>query len=90
MRFAATVPGESVTDWQVGVGVQVGADRVALAGLATWRVSGLAQGQRISEEARFATLTMEAILFPGKGSGMCHSQNNLTVHFQLNTFLYFH
>ena len=44
MRLAAAVAGEAVADGQVRVGVEVGADRVALAGLAARRVAGFPEG----------------------------------------------
>ena len=44
VRLAAAVAGEAVADGQVRVGVEVGADRVALAGLAARRVAGFPEG----------------------------------------------
>ena len=62
MRLAAAVAGEAVADGQVGLGVEVGADGVALARLAARRVAGLPEGQGVAEEAGLAALAVEPVL----------------------------
>ena len=59
--LTTAIPGVSVADGEEVVLIQVGSNGVALAGLATWGVSGLFQGQSIAKEPRFAALTIESV-----------------------------
>jgi hypothetical protein len=62
VRLAAAVSGEPVADRQKRFVVKVRTHRVALTGLATWRVSRFPKGKGVAEKARFAAFAVEAVL----------------------------
>ena len=61
--LTAAVACEAVADGQEGLVVQVGADGVTLARLATGRISGFSKCESVAEKSGLASLTMESILF---------------------------
>ncbi len=60
--LATAVSCEAVTDGQERFVVQVRADRVTLARLTAWWISGFVKGQSVAEESRFTAFAMESIL----------------------------